>query len=116
MVEAVQILQTYLAQLQSLSQRANPDGAALQEQFLAAQQHFQQQVLPLGDRAVPSPSAQPMQPILTEMNRAFRLLAMDVAFLQAARHPLKAQQRQRQMADKLEQLVGFCAALETGWQ
>jgi hypothetical protein len=35
-----------------------------------------------------------------------------VAFLQAARQSLTAQQRQRQLGDKLDQLLGFCAALE----
>jgi hypothetical protein len=36
---------------------------------------------------------------------------MDVAFLQAARQSLTAQQRQQQMGDKLGQLLGFCEAL-----
>jgi hypothetical protein len=102
----VQALTAYLCQLQTLCQRANPNGLALQEQFLLAQQHFQTQVLPLGENGSTS-----RQPVLTEMNRTFRLLAMDVAFLQTARQPLKAQQRQHQMDEKIQQLLAFCQAL-----
>lgn len=103
---AVQKLQAQIGDLQALGQRANPCGASLQGQFLAAQQQFQGQILPLGDRDSPH-----WPPILTEMNRTLRLVAMDVAFLQAARQPITVQQRQRQLLDKLQQLAGFCEAL-----
>ncbi|NJL46674.1 MAG: heterocyst frequency control protein PatD [Leptolyngbyaceae cyanobacterium SM2_5_2] len=102
----IQALKDYLSRLQTLCQQANPSGLALQEPFLLAQQHFQSQILPLGEESSPA-----LQPILTEMNRTLRLLAMDVAFLQAARQPLKAQQRQQQMGERLQQLLGFCEAL-----
>jgi hypothetical protein len=106
MKSALDRLRSQLQALTRLGQVANPDAPQLQAQFLAAQQHFQHQVLPLGD-------AYPMgQPALTEMNRTLRLLAMDVAFLQAARQPITAQQRQRQIGEKLEQLLGFCDVLD----
>ncbi len=105
--DSIDSLIAYLSELLTLAQQANPDGRALQEQFLLAQQHFQAQILPLGEAA-----SLPLQPILTEMNRTFRLLAMDIAFLQAARQPLKAQQRQHQLGEKLQQLLGFCEALQ----
>lgn len=104
MAAAVQTLQAQILDLQALGQQANPDGLALQGQFLATQQQFQAHLLPLGDR----PS---LAPVLTEMNRTLRLLAMDVAFLQAARQPMKVQQRQRQLLNKLQQLSQFCDAL-----
>lgn len=106
MISALSILRSHLQALDHLARAANPSGRQLQEQFLVTQQHFQQQLLPLAD---PYPSA---QPALTEMNRTLRLLAMDVAFLQTARQSITTQQRQRQMGDKLEQLLGFCTALE----
>lgn len=106
MTHASETLRSHLQALVTLASAPQPDGRRLQEQFLLAQQHFQHQILPLGE-------LQPaVQPVLTEMNRGFRLLAMDVAFLQAARQSLTTQQRQRQMGDKLEQLLGFCDGLE----
>jgi hypothetical protein len=108
MTPAPETLRSHLQALATLASAPQPDGRRLQEQFLLAQQHFQHQILPLGE---PYPA---VQPVLTEMNRGFRLLAMDVAFLQAARQSLTAQQRQRQMIEKLEQLLGFCEALNQG--
>ncbi|HZG39821.1 MAG TPA: heterocyst frequency control protein PatD [Nodosilinea sp.] len=106
MINALSNLRSQLQSLTTLVQAANPDGQSLQAQFLLAQQQFQQQLLPLGEEMTSA------QPVLTEMNRTLRLLAMDVAFLQAARQSATTQRRQRQMVEKLEQLLGFCQALE----
>ncbi|MFQ4140442.1 heterocyst frequency control protein PatD [Nodosilinea sp. PGN35] len=106
MINALSNLRSHLHDLESLGRSANPDGGRLQAQFLIAQQHFQHQLLPLGDE-LPS-----TQPVLTEINRTLRLLAMDVAFLQAARQSTTTQQRQRLLGAKVQQLLGFCAALE----
>ncbi|WOD41187.1 heterocyst frequency control protein PatD [Nodosilinea sp. E11] len=105
MKHALATLRSHLQALETMAQATHPDRAGLQQQFLLAQQHFQHQILPLGDQ---TPSA---QPIITEINRTLRLLAMDVAFLQTARQSITTQQRQRQLGDKLAQLLGFCAAL-----
>lgn len=105
MKNALETLRSHLQTLAGLVQSANPDGRALQAQFLLTQQHFQHQMLPLGAEM---PAA---QPVLTEMNRTLRLLAMDVAFLQTARQSTTAQQRQRQMVEKLGQLLNFCEAM-----
>ncbi|TVQ13615.1 MAG: hypothetical protein EA368_01935 [Leptolyngbya sp. DLM2.Bin27] len=105
MHHALTTLRSHLDSLGHLVRSANPDGRQIQEQFLIAQQQFQHQVMPL---AGPYPSA---QPVLTEMNRTLRLLAMDVAFLQAARQSVTTQQRQHQMDEKLTQLLAFCQAL-----
>lgn len=107
-LEAVQSLTNQVEQFHEACQKAHPDGAALQQNFLMIQQCFQTQVLPLSDQ-VANPEA--VQPILTEMNRTFRLLGMDVAFVQAARKSMTMQQRQRQMAEKLQRLLAFCQAL-----
>ncbi len=106
MKNAVATMRSHLQTLETLARSTHPDSSRLQAQFLLAQQHCQNQLLPLGDL---HPDA---QPALTEINRTFRLLAIDVAFLQAARQSHTVQQRQRQMGDKLDQLLGFCAALE----
>ncbi|MGF1567685.1 MAG: heterocyst frequency control protein PatD [Nodosilinea sp.] len=106
--EDLHTLQAQLQQLLADGQQANPEGDRLQNGFLTAQQHFQTQVLPHLGHPDLLPSG---APILTEMNRTFRLLAMDVAFLQAARQPATAQQRQRQLSQNIQQLLGFCEAL-----
>lgn len=108
MTPAPETLRSHLQTLTTLASAPNPDGRQLQEQFLLAQQHFQHHILPLGE------SHPAVQPALTEMNRGLRLLAMDVAFLQAARQSVTTQQRQRQMLEKLEQQLGFCEVLIQG--
>lgn len=104
------------AQLTALTvalQCPNPDARGLQTQFLTLQQGIQQQVLPLAMEDTLAPETQlQIQPLLTEMNRTLRLLGMDVAFLQTAKQPLKVQQRQQQMGQRLEQLSGFCQGLK----
>jgi GH15 family glucan-1,4-alpha-glucosidase len=105
MINALSNLRSHLQALETLARATNPSGRQLQEQFLVAQQHFQQQLLPLAE---PYPSA---QPVLTEINRTLRLLAMDVAFLQTARQSATTQQRQQQMLTKLGQLLNFCEAM-----
>ncbi|PZU96422.1 MAG: hypothetical protein DCF32_21720 [Leptolyngbya sp.] len=106
MKNALETLRSHLQTLVDLAQSANPSGRNLQAQFLLTQQHFQHHLLPLGEN-LPS-----TQPVLTEINRTLRLLAMDVAFLQTARQSATTQQRQRQMLAKLGQLLTFCRALE----
>jgi len=101
------VFQTHLDAFSALCQQANPDFHALQGQFLAMQQTFQQQVLPLSH----GPDTH-LQPLLTEMNRVLRLLGMDVAFLQTARQPQTRHQRQHQMLTKLTQLTAFAASLQ----
>lgn len=106
MISALSNLRSQLESLETLARSANPGGHQLQAQFLLAQQHFQHQILPLGDAIASA------QPVITEMNRTLRLLAMDVAFLQAARQSTTAQQRQRQLVEKIDRLLSFCHALE----
>lgn len=104
--QSVQDLQVQLGRLEPIVSQANPDALSLQQHFLALQQQFQGQLLGIeGDLTAR------VQPVLIEMNRTFRLLAMDVAFLQAARQPLTVQQRQRQMCDRIQQLQRFCQEL-----
>lgn len=106
----VQNFQAQLGGLASIVSQAHPDALSLQQHFLVAQQHFQNQILgqlsevkgDLGEQA---------QPVLIEMNRTLRLMGMDIAFLQTARQPLTLQQRQRQLQGRLSQLEEFCQSL-----
>lgn len=105
-----QVFQSHLSALKPLCQRANPDPRALQSTFLALQQIFQDQILPLATAR--AAEAITLQPLLTELNRTLRLLAMDVAFLQTARQPATQQQRQRQMIAKVAQIETFAQAIQ----
>ncbi len=72
------------------------------------QQVFQTQVVtetPMGDEA------NPIQAIQTEMNKQLRLLDTDILFLQAARQPGTTHQRKQQIADRLNLLLSYCAAV-----
>ncbi len=108
---ALTLLDELIAVLEGLMQaveRSQVDGRSLQQQFLQAQQLYQQSLLPtLAD--VPAASA--LTPYQTEMNRALRLLGMDVTFLQAAQKSLTVQQRQAQMQQRLTDLLAFARQL-----
>ena len=93
-------LRSQLNHCHSLSQSTClEDASVFHQQVLALQQGFQGQVLPLAAAADPC-----LQPVLTEVNRCLRLLAMDVAFWRSSREPLTQQQRQHQIRERLAQL------------
>ncbi|NEQ43214.1 MAG: heterocyst frequency control protein PatD [Leptolyngbya sp. SIOISBB] len=96
--------------LQSQVQSANVNGRSLQQQFLQAQQLYQTQLLPM---LVDSPAAERFMAYQTEINRALRLLGLDVAFLQSAKNALTIQKRQAQMQQRLKTLLEFCQGLQT---
>jgi hypothetical protein len=50
-----------------------------------------------------------LRAIQVEIDKQLKLLAMDVLFLQTARQATTAEQRQRQMSDRLEQIERYCA-------
>ncbi|MEM6715675.1 MAG: heterocyst frequency control protein PatD [Cyanobacteria bacterium P01_D01_bin.6] len=96
--------------LQRIAKGANVDGRSLQQEFLQAQQLYQTQLLPT---LVDSPTAERFLAYQTEINRALRLLGMDVAFLQSAKNALTLQKRQAQMQQRLKTLLEFCQGLQT---
>ncbi|NER79976.1 MAG: heterocyst frequency control protein PatD [Leptolyngbya sp. SIO1D8] len=95
--------------LQTSVQRTNIDGRSLQQQFLTVQQLYQQQLLPT---LAVSPLATSLTPYQTEMNRAFRLLGMDVTFLQTAKNVMTMQKRQAQMRQRLKTVLEFSRGLQ----
>ena len=98
-----------LGALQASVTKANIDGRSLQQQFLETQQLYQQQLLPT---LVESPSAATLMTYQTEINRALRLLGMDVTFLQSAKNPTTQQKRQAQMQQRLKTLLEFSQGLQ----
>lgn len=99
---------TTLERLQAQIQRSQIDGRSLQATFLTAQQLYQQQLLPtlMADEAAAS-----LMTYQTEINRALRLLGMDVTFLRSAKNSITQQKRQAQMQQRLTTLLEFCGGL-----
>lgn len=98
-----------LMTLQNTAQGANLDERSLQQQFLQAQQFYQTQLLPT---LMASPSAEGLISYQTEINRALRLLGLDVSFLQSAKSSVTVQKRQAQMLERLKTLLEFCRGLQ----
>ncbi len=106
-------LATFVEQLEALqriAQGAQIDGRSLQQQFLQTQQLYQTQLLPT---LAESPAAASLMTYQTEINRALRLLGMDVTFMQSAKNPITRQKRQAQMLERLETVLGFCRGLQS---
>lgn len=101
-------LVTVLEEVTLMARQANVDGRSLQQQFLQAQQLYQQRVLPTLT-ALPSEAA--TLSYQTEISRTLRLLGIDVTFLQAAKNTLTIQKRQQQMQQRLTTLLAFIREL-----
>jgi hypothetical protein len=87
------------------------DRAMLQATFQATQQLFQQEIASLDLEALDSEDSLKARSIQVEINKQMRLLATDLLFLQAARQPTTANQRQQQIGDRVDLLLRYCAAL-----
>ncbi|MDB9525072.1 heterocyst frequency control protein PatD [Oscillatoria sp. CS-180] len=110
--QAEDLLAAFIAALTNLQtevSKSTLDGRSLQQQFLATQQLYQQQLLPT---LALSPSAAALVGYQTEISRALRLLGMDVAFLQSAKNALTQQKRQVQMQERLKTLLDFGRGLQ----
>src|SRR6476646_3814337 len=107
-----QIYQEFLRSLEQLQVKvtqAKPDPSVLIATLQEMQQFFQNQILALSWDNYPDASVeQRVQSYQIEMNKQLKLMATDVMFLQAARQPSTAQQRQVQISDRLNLLIGYC--------
>lgn len=99
-----------LEHLQPQVTRSQPHVPDIQAGFLAVQQEFQQQIVPLTATApadLPAGALSRLTACNTEINKHLRLLAMDISFLRAARQPQTVQQRQAQIRDRLQRLATY---------
>lgn len=103
-----------LVQLQPVQRnpQENPDTEklAVESAFQAVQRSFQQ-VLALDWEQIDPAIAAYVQSYQTEISRQFRLLKMDMMYLQAARYAATSDQRRQQISDRIESLIQYCAAL-----
>ena len=109
--EIFQMFSLKLNELQQVATLANPEATSLQSHFLTVQQFFQHSIMTLEDTALEVMDRSRVQAYRTEMNKQMRLLAMDIAFLQAARQAVTAQQRQAQIRDRIARLIDYCKAV-----
>lgn len=93
-----------LEQLQAAS--IEQDFGELRQSHQKAQQFFQQQILTLE----PVDNYQ-IRSYQTEISKQLQLLGMDVIFLQAAKVPETAANRQKQLCDRLPTLLKYCNAI-----
>ncbi|MEO0984217.1 MAG: heterocyst frequency control protein PatD [Cyanobacteria bacterium J06639_14] len=100
---------THLETLETAVNKANIEVRSLQQDFLTTQQLYQQQLLPT---LMASPNVASLISYQTEINRALRLLGMDVSFLQTAKHPMTVQKRQAHMRQRVQTLLEFSHGLK----
>ncbi|MGD1701311.1 heterocyst frequency control protein PatD [Dapis sp. BLCC M229] len=106
-------------QYQKLSQLLNQLQENVLERELAkilatnqeVQQLFETQIINLDNSGLDQPIASQVQSYLTEIHKQFRLLNVDVSFLQASRNPQTTQTRLANMSDRLETLKGYCLSI-----
>lgn len=108
MAEVYASFQRSLQELRSRAVQANPDIPRLQGEFLELQHYFQ---LNIASAELPDSEDINLSKLMsyqTEISKELRLLGTDIMFLQSARQPLKVQQRQAQLRDRLDRLTGYC--------
>lgn len=108
LTELIVIFIEALKAVRTQANQSQVDGRSLQQHFLEAQQLYQQKLLPALRE---SSAAAALVTYQTEINRAFRLLGMDVVFLQSAQNPNTSQKRQAQMLQRLTTLLEFSEGL-----
>jgi hypothetical protein len=90
------------------------DGLNIIELKLAVaslQSHFQSEIWPVDTSSLEPVVAHQLQSLNVEIDKQFRLLTMDVMFLQAARQATTIEQRQGQIRDRLTTLIRYCNAI-----
>ncbi|MEM1168787.1 MAG: heterocyst frequency control protein PatD [Cyanobacteria bacterium P01_H01_bin.35] len=103
-------------QYQKLSQLLNHWQQNMAEielsKILAINQEVQQlldtQIINLDNSELDPSIASQVQSYLTEIHKEFRLLNVDVSFLQASRNPQTTKTRLAKISDRLETLKGYC--------
>lgn len=100
-----------LEQLQQTAAGNQLNLSLLHKGFVEIQEFFQQQIVSLDMRDLDSDDEPKVRSVQTEMSKQLRLLGMDVIFLQAARQPGTAQERQNQVQQRLQTLISYCDIL-----
>lgn len=105
--ELYRVLRDELGQLEQQVTVNHPMPERIQGKYLQAQTLFQQ-ILGLEGSGLMLDQVDAIQPIQVELNRLFRLVGVDVMFLQSARQPHTRMQRQAMLRDRLQTMHTFC--------
>lgn len=97
-------------QLHDLLPNANGSIADRQAQLAQASELFETKILP-NSTDLAEPMAGKLRAYATESHRLLRLLATDLLFIAAARHPATVLQREQAYGDKLNLLQQYCQAI-----
>lgn len=97
-----------LEQLQQTARYDELDVSKLRQSYQKTQQLFQQQILNLDASDLNSVDEARVRSYHTEISKQLRLLSMDVVFLQAARQPVTVTDRQNQILQRIQTLIGYC--------
>ena len=109
----------YNQQYQKLSQLLNQlqqnVTARELEEILATNQEvqkwFETQIINLDNSELDPPIAYQLQFYVTEIHKQFKLLSLDVSFLQASQNPQTKQARLANISYRLETLKGYCLSI-----
>lgn len=99
-----------LEQLQQATAVNQQNPSTLRQNFLEAQQFFQQ-IVNLDDKDLEAVDEPKVRSYQTEMSKQLQMLGMDIMFLQAARQPGTTQERHTQLKQRLQTLISYCDAV-----
>lgn len=99
-----------LQELQRTATQANLVRAELVSELRRMSQWFGDEVMNLNPQESESLSERQLS-YLTEMHKQFRLLAMDVTFLQVSRQSTTTEKRLEMIHDRVQTLMRYCEAL-----
>jgi hypothetical protein len=99
--------QTLLHTLRSHSVQSHPDAPTLQEVLLEVQHYMQTTLLAIAPPDLDPALQAKLISYQTEISKELRLVGTDILFVQAAREPMKRQQRQAQLRDRLDRLIAY---------
>jgi len=105
-----QKLSFQLQELQRTATQGNLVRAELITELRRMSQWFGEEVINLNPEESESLS-ELQQSYLTEMHKQFRLLAMDVTFLQVSRQSTTTEKRLEMIRDRVQTLMRYCDAL-----
>ncbi|MCL2923734.1 MAG: heterocyst frequency control protein PatD [Trichodesmium sp. MAG_R04] len=85
------------------------------EEILATNQEvqkwFETQIINLDNSELDQPIAYQLQFYVTEIHKQFKLLSLDISFLQASQNPQTKQARLANISYRLETLKGYCLSI-----
>ncbi|MCL2932529.1 MAG: heterocyst frequency control protein PatD [Trichodesmium sp. MAG_R03] len=77
----------------------------------AVQKWFETQIINLDNSELDPPIAYQLKSYVTEIHKQFKLLSLDVSFLQASQNPKTQQARLANISYRLETLKSYCLSI-----